>query len=406
VTTLHHLPRAVSHHVRVQAASTFLVRNRPARRDLRRTALARPPAFVVIGATVAVLNIVGLVMILSASAVAALSSYGSSWYFFNRQALWSLLGAAAFVVAARVDYHWWRRVTPLVLAATVVLLAVVLLPGVGIMVDGSRRWLGSGPLRFQPSELAKVALVLFVADLLARRGRRLARPVQWRPALVVCGGLGALVVAEPDLDSTIVLALVTFVMLAVAGVPARHLAALGGAGIALASVLAVAEPYRRARVLAFLDPWSDTANTGYQIAQSLIAIGSGGIDGVGLGAGRAKWLFLPNPHTDFIFAIIGEELGLIGCLLVLGLFAGFAITGLHVARRAPDAYGMLLASGVTAWVAGQALINLGAVVGLLPVSGITLPFLSAGGSSLVFTMTAAGILANVARQGRARPPVS
>jgi cell division protein FtsW len=190
----------------------------------------------------------------------------------------------------------------------------------------------------------------------------------------------------------------------VAGARPRHLAALGGAAALLAAVLAVAEPYRRARVLTFLDPWSDTSNTGYQISQSLIALGSGGLDGVGLGAGRAKWLFLPNAHTDFIFAIIGEELGLVGCTLVLGLFAGFALVGLHVARTAPDRFGTLLATGVTAWVTGQALINLGAVVGVLPVSGITLPFLSAGGSSLLFTMTAAGVLANVALQSTTAAP--
>jgi cell division protein FtsW len=193
-------------------------------------------------------------------------------------------------------------------------------------------------------------------------------------------------------------------MLLVAGARAKHLTVLVGTGLALSALLAVAAPYRRARVLAFLDPWSDTSNTGYQIAQSLMALGSGGVDGVGLGAGRAKWMFLPNAHTDFIFAIIGEELGLVGCLLVLALFAGFGLVGYHVARNAPDRYGMLLAAGATTWIVGQAAINLGAVVGLLPVSGITLPFLSAGGSSLVFSMAGAGILANVARQAHGRSP--
>jgi cell division protein FtsW len=222
--------------------------------------------------------------------------------------------------------------------------------------------------------------------------------------LLVTFALTFLVVLEPDLDSTVLLALVAFSLLVVAGVRAKHLAQLAGLCIAAVTILAFAAPYRRARVFTFLDPWSDTSNTGYQISQSLIALGSGGVDGVGLGAGRAKWLFLPNAHTDFIFAIIGEELGLVGCLLVLALFAGFGIAGFHVARNAPDRFGMLLAAGVTAWVAGQAVINLGAVVGLLPVSGITLPFLSAGGSSLVFTMVGAGILANVARQCPTRPP--
>jgi cell division protein FtsW len=169
-------------------------------------------------------------------------------------------------------------------------------------------------------------------------------------------------------------------------------------GVGLVTALAFAAPYRRARMLAFMHPWKDQANTGYQIAQSLIALGSGGVGGVGLGAGRAKWMFLPNAHTDFIFAVIGEELGLVGCLLVLALFAAFGLVGFRVARHAPDPFGMLMAAGVTAWIVGQAVINLGAVVGMLPVSGITLPFLSAGGSSLVITMMGAGILANVARQ--------
>lgn len=368
-----------------------------------RTPLPRPPAYLVVCATVAVLNIVGLVMILSASSVAALSNYGSSWYFFNRQFAWALVGALAFVGAARVDYHTWRRWAPGLLGISVVALVAVLVPGVGVMVDGSRRWLGWGPMRVQPSELAKVALLVCCAAVLDRRADTLHDLRSWRPVLLVCGGLTGLVVLEPDLDSTVLLALVTFCLLMVAGVRAKHLAGLAAVGITLAGVLAIAAPYRRARVFTFLDPWSDTSNTGYQISQSLIALGSGGVDGVGLGAGRAKWLFLPNAHTDFIFAIIGEELGLVGCAAVLGLFAGFGLAGLHVARTAPDRFGMLLAAGVTSWVVGQAAINLGAVVGMLPVSGITLPFLSAGGSSLVSTMVGAGILANVARQCPARP---
>jgi cell division protein FtsW len=377
---------------------------RPAARARTRVALPRPPTYVLLCATVAVLNVVGLVMILSASSVAALSNYGSSWYFFNRQLGWAFVGAVAFVIAARVDYHAWRRITPYVLIGTGVLLFAVLVPGIGIVVDGSRRWLGYGPLRMQPSELAKIALLLFCAEVLTRRAESLHDWRAWSPVLTVGGGLCFLVIVEPDLDSTVVFGLIAASMLLVAGARMKHMSTLIVAGVTLSALLAVAVPYRRARVFAFLDPWSDTSNTGYQIAQSLIALGSGGVDGVGLGAGRAKWMFLPNAHTDFIFAIIGEELGLVGCLLVLALFAGFGLVGYHVARTAPDRYGMLLAAGVTTWVVGQAAINLGAVVGLLPVSGITLPFLSAGGSSLVFSMIGAGMLANVARQSHARGP--
>jgi cell division protein FtsW len=244
-------------------------------------------------------------------------------------------------------------------------------------------------------------LLLFGADLLTRRTESLSDWRAWSPVLTVGGALSFLVILEPDMDSTVVFGLIAVSMLLVAGARLKHLSLLVLGGVGLSALLAVAVPYRRARVFAFFDPWSDTSNTGYQIAQSLIALGSGGVDGVGLGAGRAKWMFLPNAHTDFIFAIIGEELGLIGCLIVLALFAGFGIVGYHVARNAPDRYGMLLAAGATTWVVGQAAINLAAVVGLLPVSGITLPFLSAGGSSLVFSMAGAGILANVARQSHA-----
>ena len=370
----------------------------------RRAELARPPAFIVLCATVAVLNIVGLVMILSASSVAALSNYGSSWYFFDRQLLWAAIGVVAFVVAARVDYHLWRKLGPWLLALAFAACTVVLVPGIGIYVDGSRRWLGAGFLRMQPSELAKLALLVCAAEILARRADRLDDYRSWSPVLAILGVLGLLVMKEPDLDSTIVLALIAFAMLIVAGVRTKHLLQLGAAGVLAATVLAYAAPYRRARMFAFLHPWKDTTNTGYQITQSLIALGSGGVNGVGLGNGHAKWLFLPNAHTDFIFAIIGEELGFVGCLLVLGLFAGFGLVGFHVARRAPDRFGALLAAGITAWVVGQAVINLGAVVAVLPVSGITLPFLSAGGSSLVIAMLAAGMLANIARQAAVPAP--
>jgi cell division protein FtsW len=389
VTPRLRLPR-FDGHTRLGRARMEIVR--------RHRALPRPASYIVLCATVAVLNLVGLVMILSASSVAALSDYGSSWYFFNRQLMWALFGLVAFVGASTVDYHRWRRWAPIVLVIAMVALVVVLIPGVGITVNGSRRWLGVGFLRVQPSEVAKLALLCCGANVLARRSARLYDWREWTPVLFLLGALGLVVMLEPDLDSAIVLALIGFSLLIVAGVRRVHLATLAAIAAGLVTALAFAAPYRRARMFAFMHPWKDQANTGYQIAQSLIALGSGGVSGVGLGAGRAKWMFLPNAHTDFIFAIIGEELGLVGCLLVLGLFAAFGLVGFRVARRAPDAFGTLLAAGVTAWIVGQAVINLGAVVGMLPVSGITLPFLSAGGSSLVITMMGAGILANVARQ--------
>jgi cell division protein FtsW len=218
--------------------------------------------------------------------------------------------------------------------------------------------------------------------------------------LLMLGGLGALVILEPDLDSTVLLGVIVGAVLVAGGIRLRHLATVAGLGMAAATILALAEPYRRARVMTLFNPTADASNTGYQILQSLIAFGTGGISGVGLGAGRAKWLFLPNAHTDFIFAVIGEEMGLIGSLLVLGLFFAFAVLGTRAALHAPDRFGMLLATGITVWVVAQAIVNIGGVVGLLPVSGIPLPFISFGGSSLVFTMIGAGVLASVARRAR------
>jgi cell division protein FtsW len=356
-------------------------------------------------ATIAVLNVVGVVMVLSASSVASITDYGSPWYFFLRQLLWTVAGIVAFVVAVRIDYRRWRTlVTPLMIASAA-LLVVVLVPGVGIYVSGSRRWLGFDAVRFQPSELAKLALLLYAADLVSRRSdevhdfRRVVKPV-----VVVLVGYAALVMKEPDLGSTLVLALVVVAVLVAGGARSKHLATLGLLGAGVVVALALAEPYRRTRLLTFLHPFDHAGNAGYQVAQSFIALGSGGLTGVGLGASRAKWNFLPNAHTDFIFAIIGEELGLIGAVAVLALFGAFAVLGIRAAHRAPDRFGALLAAGITTWIVGQAVINVAAVVGLLPVTGIPLPFVSFGGSALVVTMFASGILLNVARQDRARAP--
>ena len=252
----------------------------------------------------------------------------------------------------------------------------------------------------QPSEIAKLALLVYAADVLTRQEQKVG---DWRralrPVMLVFTLFAFLIMREPDLASTMVLTVILGALLVVGGIRARHLAAIGGAAIAAVTAFALFVPFRRARMLTFLDPWHDKSNTGYQVTQSLIALGSGGWTGVGLGQSRAKWRFLPAAHTDFIFAIVGEELGLFGCLLVIGLFAALAYLGVRTALRAPDRFGMLLAGGITAWIVGQAVINIGSVVGLLPVSGIPLPFVSFGGTALVFTMVAAGLLGNVARQG-------
>ncbi|MGH9179972.1 MAG: putative lipid II flippase FtsW, partial [Acidimicrobiales bacterium] len=361
------------------------------------------PGQVLLAAVVAVLCLIGLVMVLSASSVQALREDGSSWLYFRRQVLWVLAGTAALVVAARVDYRRLRRLGVPVLLLAIGLLLLVHVPDLGLTAGGSTRWLGAGSWRFQPSELAKLALVLFGADLLARRATspdaaRAALP----PMVLVFLVVGGLILQQPDLGTTLIAGCVVLCLLLVAGTPLRTMTGLLGTAAAAAFVLGMSEPYRRERMLSFLNPWADADNTGYQVVQSLVGLGTGRLTGVGVGASRAKWGFLPNAHTDFIFSIIGEELGLVGSLLVLALFAAFAVLGVRTALRAPDRYGMLLAVGITAWVTGQAVVNIGAVVGVLPVSGVPLPFVSFGGSSLILLMAAAGVLLNVAGQGR--PP--
>jgi cell division protein FtsW len=361
----------------------------------------RPPGYYALLATIVVLNLVGLVMVLSSSSVEALANYGSPWLFFKRQLAWTTLGFAGLLITSRIDYRLLRRYVGPALLLSAGLLLLVLVPGVGITVNGSTRWLGFGALRFQPSELAKLGVLLYCADLLARRAASVG---DWRVVLRPVGLMfcffGGLVMLQPDMGTTITMAIAAGSILFVGGIRGRHMAAVLGIGFVVGSFLAVVEPYRRARLMSFIDPFDHYKEGGYQVAQSLIALGDGGWTGVGLGAGRAKWLFLPNAHTDFIFAIIGEELGLVGCALVLFLFGAFAVLGVRATLRAPDRFGSLLAAGITGWFVGQAIINVGAVTGALPVTGVPLPFVSFGGSALLFMMCAAGILLNVARQGR------
>ncbi len=361
----------------------------------------RTPNSVLLVLGIVILNIVGLVMVLSASSVRSIDDKGSPWWFFERQVMWTAVASVGFLVASRIDYRTWRRWVLPLLIGSFGLLFVVLIPGVGIKVDGARRWLGFGQFRLQPSEIAKLALLMFTADVLTRREAVVADwKLSLRPIVLVMGCLAVLMMAEPDLASLMVIAVMVMATLVVGGVRGRHLGVLGAVGAALVTVAATAVSWRQARMLSFLDPFADRSNTGYQVVQSLIATGSGGWTGVGLGAGRAKWQFLPAAHTDFIFAVIGEELGLVGCALVVGLFALIAVIGIRTAARAPDRFGALVAAGATAWIVGQAVLNLGAVVGLLPVTGVPLPFVSFGGTALISTMVAAGILVNVARQGR------
>ena len=363
---------------------------KPARSVQERTAIA-------LFAVVIVLNIIGLVMVLSASSVQALRTTGSSWYYFVRQLGFSGIGAAAFVACARIDYRRWMKCKMLLLGSSAFMLLLVLVPGVGIRVAGSSRWLGVGMFRVQPSEFAKFALAVFAADLLARRAHRTHDPqATLRPVLAMFGVFAFLLMLQPDMGTTLVTGGIVVAILFVAGVPMGAMMKLCVGAALTALALARLEPYRWRRMTAFLDPWADPGNTGYQAAQGLVALGTGGWFGIGLGEGRAKRGFLPAAHTDFIYAVIGEELGLLGTLLVVVLVVAFGILGVRTALRAPDRFGMLLAAGLTAWIVGQAFINIAAVVGLVPITGVPLPFVSAGGSSLIICMAATGILLNIA----------
>ncbi|MDH3753559.1 MAG: putative lipid II flippase FtsW [Acidimicrobiia bacterium] len=350
---------------------------------------------------VVALNLIGLVMVLSASSVTALNTTGSSWYHFQRQGMWFIVALVAMLITLRIDYRLWRRVSAPLLVVALGLLVAVLVPGLGSAANGSQRWIVFGPISVQPSEIAKLAVVVFIGDLLARRSHRIRdTTLSLRPVLVVLVVVAALVLKQPNLGTTLVIGMVAFTMMFIAGVPLAPLSAWASVATGGAVLLAMSADYRRDRVLAFLDPWDDPLNTGYQTIQSLVGIASGGLWGVGLGNGRAKWGFLPFAHTDFIFAVVAEELGFIGALTLIGLFVLLGLVGIRIAAEAPDRFGTLVATGITCWLVVQAFVNMGAVVGVLPITGVPLPFLSAGGSALVVNMTAVGVMLNIARQGR------
>jgi cell division protein FtsW len=345
------------------------------------------------------LLVVGLVMVLSASSVFALARQGDSYAYFKRQLLWVAGGAVVMLAVSRIDYRRWRRLgTPLLVAATAGLVYVLVHPG-AVSAYGSTRWISlPGGFTVQPAEFAKLALLLFSAHVLTRKARLLGDVRHLLvPVLPLTLLLAALVMLEPDLGTTLLLCAIAFGMLFVAGTPLLLLGGIGSLGLAAGAALIMSADYRRTRFLSFMNPAADPQNAGYQFIQGRMALGSGGLLGVGLGAGRQKWSYVPNAHTDFIFAIIGEELGLLGTLSILLLFAAFAYAGVRVAQRAPDPFGRYLAGGVTIWIVVQALVNIGAVVGVLPITGVPLPLVSFGGSSMLVLLAATGMLLNVAR---------
>ncbi|MBI3637592.1 MAG: putative lipid II flippase FtsW [Candidatus Rokubacteria bacterium] len=349
------------------------------------------------GVIVALLSI-GVVMVYSASAIVAADRFRDPYLFLKKQMFWALVGGGALSLTLRADY---RRLEPyrwVILVVAGVLLVLVLVPPFSQPINGTRRWLRLGPVSFQPAELAKLALVVYLAAFLARKRDELED--FWRgfvPPVAVAGLLAALVLAQPDLGNCLTLVTMTFALLFLAGSRVRHLATVLGAALPLLALAVWIAPYRLRRITTFLDPWGDPRGSGFQIIQSWLALGNGGWLGRGIGQSKQKLFYLPESHTDFIFAVIGEELGFVGALALVAVFAVLVWRGLRIGLRAPDPFGAYLALGITVLIATQTLVNLGAVTGLLPTKGLPLPFISFGGSALLMTMLATGVLLNISQ---------
>lgn len=344
-----------------------------------------------------ILLAIGVVMVYSASSYYAMFKEGDSMFYLKRQIVWATLGLLSMVFMMTIDYHKLRGYTKFLMIITVpLLLAVHLFPA----VNGAKRWIQLGPASFQPSELAKYVVVIFLAKSIDMKGDGIKKfSTGIIPYLAVSGGFAALVLAQKNLSIASIIMIVTFIMLFVGGGRIKDLfGKLAPALLAAVGALIVLEPYRMARLMNFTNPWQDAAGDGYQLIQSFYALGAGGITGLGLGQSRQKTLYMPEPHNDFIFSIIGEELGLIGCLCIMGLFLFFIWRGISVSMKARDTYGTLLAVGITSIIAVQAIINIAVVTGSMPVTGVPMPFISYGGTSLVINMMAMGILLNISRQ--------
>jgi cell division protein FtsW len=350
--------------------------------------------------TVLILVSLGIVMVYSASFAIAGERFRDAYHFLKKQALAAGLGMALMILAAKLDYHRWQALAIPLLVLSAVLLGVLIFPGLRQEVGGSARWLKFSFLSFQPAELAKLALVIYLARSLTKKdGRMQTFNVGVLPHFIVLGGLFILVLKQPDFGTGVVFATLVFILLFVAGARVLYLGAAVLAAVPVLFYIATRAHYRTGRLLAFLDPWKDPSDSGFQIIQSFLAFGSGKLFGVGLGEGHQKLFYLPEVHTDFIFSVIGEESGLLGVTVVIGLFVFLTWRGFRACFRAADLFGSYLALGVTLLIAVQALVNMGVVMGLLPTKGATLPFVSYGGTSLMINLMSAGILLNISSQG-------
>jgi cell division protein FtsW len=348
------------------------------------------------------LALVGLVMVFSASAIVAGNRFQDPEFFLKRQIAWLGFGFLLMHATSRIDYTLWKKLSIPILVCMVLLLVMVLVPGLGVAAKGARRWLRAGPISVQPAEMVKLVAVLYLASYLTKKADKLS---VFRggllPPLIVIGLLSSLVLLEPDLGTVVVMGLVTVGLLFLGGARIAHLVALGLFAIPVVLVLVLGSSYRRQRLMTFLAPWKDASDAGFQITQSFLAFGSGGPFGVGLGEGKQKLFFLPEAHTDFVLALVGEELGLAGTATVILLFAILVWRGFLVSTRARVPFGKYLGLGITLLIGLQALVNAAVVTGLLPTKGLTLPFVSYGGSSLVVNFVGVGMLLSISRDRHA-----
>jgi len=350
------------------------------------------------------LNVFGVVMVFSTSHILALDRYGDEFFFVRRHVMWAAVGFILMLFLAQADPRRYRRLAFPVLILSLAALALVFVPGFGRAAGGARRWVGIGPISFQPAEAAKLGLIFFLAHFLSVKGERLTdfKYGFLPPAAFTAVAIG-LILAQPDLGTAILIAAVAGMLLFVAGVRWRHLLGCALAAAPLLYWLVISTPWRMRRILAFQDPFAVARDSGYQLVQSLLAIARGGVMGLGLGEGKQKLFYLPEPHTDFIYAVVGEELGLIGALAVAGAFVLILVRGLQIAARCEDGFRALLATGVSLLVSTQGLLNMAVATGLLPTTGIPLPLISLGGTSLVFTMASLGLLLSVEAANRPAP---
>ena len=341
----------------------------------------------------------GMAMIFISSTLMAQSQYNDAYYFIKRQGVYALLGLGALFLGRSIDYHRYQRWIYFILLLSLFSLVLVFAPGIGGKVRGAARWLRLGPLTLQPSEFAKLAVVLFLAYSLSRKQDKMKYfAIGFLPHMLVAGLFIALILKEPDFGTSVTLLAIVFTMLFVGGTRVTHILLALGACIPLGALMVLRDPKKFARVLSFMDPWKHGQDVGYQLKQALLAIGSGGLWGLGPGQSRAKLFYLPDCHTDFILAIFSEELGFLGVLLVLALFTIVICRGLRLSLKAPDNFGSYLALGLTLMIGLPALINMGVVSGILPTKGLSLPFLSYGGSGLLVNLLAVGILLNISSQ--------